>query len=92
MKMIAVNTIKAGGAHVAPGGEFEVSTEEAKLLIASGAAREKGKADEDETVMIPIAANTAVRGPASGLTVALAAGAVADTAAAAAREDAKRTK
>ncbi|KAB1069254.1 hypothetical protein [Methylobacterium planeticum] len=81
MKMIAIQTVKAGGKYVAPNGEFEVAdAKEAKALIASGAAREKGKADEDEPVLVPVAPNTAPKGPASGATSAPDPQAVADAA------------
>lgn len=67
MKMIAVQSVKVGGKRVDPGAEFELgSSEEAKALIAAGAAREKGKADEAVTI-VPVAENTAPRGTASGV-------------------------
>lgn len=81
MKMIATQSVKAGGKLVAPGGEFAVeSTEEAKALIAAGAAREKGKADEVEVTVVPVSENTAPRLPASGATAAPDPQAVAETA------------
>ncbi|GJE45360.1 hypothetical protein [Methylobacterium soli] len=81
MKMIAIQTVKADGAYVAPGGEFSVgSTEEAKALIAAGAAREKGRADDGETKVVPVSENTAPKGPASGATSAPDPQAVADAA------------
>ncbi|WP_162560839.1 hypothetical protein [Methylobacterium durans] len=80
MKMIAIQTVKADGKYVAPGGEFDVADKQAKALIASGAAREKGKADESETKVVPVAENTAPKGPASGATEAPNPQAVADAA------------
>lgn len=50
MRMIAIQTVKLGGVHLTPGTEFDIDGDEAKKLIALGAAQQKTRvvADDDD--------------------------------------------
>lgn len=75
---------RAGDKIVKPGEEFDsadhgMNDAEVQAMILTGAARQKTKEVPVDTVVIPVAENTAPRGPASGDTVLPDAEKVAET-------------